>query len=230
MFSTCDANWMWVMKRMMLHATAKDACTEQGILPKLQETESMLEKIQKSLDAYLETKRVAFPRFYFVSADDLLEILGQARDPEAVQPHLKKCFDAIKSLKMEKTRKHMEASAMMSPEGEIVPLQSPVVTEGPVEVWMLQIEAGMRHTIHKTLYGTMTAMKTSKKEKWIADWPGQLLITAGQILWTTECEKGLTEVEKGNKLGLKTTKKKWVIMLNKYAEMIRAGMKGQVPS
>ena len=66
--------------------------------------------------------------------------------------------------------------------------------------------------------------------KWIADWPGQLLITAGQILWTTECEKGLTEVEKGNKLGLKTTKKKWVIMLNKYAEMIRAGMKGQVPS
>jgi dynein heavy chain len=226
-FETCDAGWMFVMKRMIMHSTAKDACTEEGILEKLVEMNTLLEKIQKSLDAYLETKRVAFPRFYFVSADDLLEILGQARDPEAVQPHLKKCFDAIKSLKMDKGRKHTEASAMNSPEGEFVPFQAPVVTEGPVEVWMLQIEWAMRNTMHKLLYGTLTAMKTTKKEKWIADWPGQLLITSGQILWTNECEKGLLAVEKGNKLGLKPTKKKWIVMLNKYAELIRAGMNKQ---
>lgn len=61
-----------------------------------------LEDIQKSLDMYLETKRQIFPRFYFISNDDLLEILGQSKNPLEIQIHLKKCFDAIKSLNMVK--------------------------------------------------------------------------------------------------------------------------------
>ena len=47
-----------------------------------------LEAIQKSLDMYLETKRQCFPRFYFLSNDDLLEILGQSKNPEAVSSAL----------------------------------------------------------------------------------------------------------------------------------------------
>ena len=48
-----------------------------------------LEEIQKSLDMYLETKRQIFPRFYFLSNDDLLEILGQSKNPDAVSNYWK---------------------------------------------------------------------------------------------------------------------------------------------
>ena len=56
-----------------------------GILEQLNGMNEKLEEIQKSLDMYLETKRQIFPRFYFLSNDDLLEILGQSKNPEAIQ-------------------------------------------------------------------------------------------------------------------------------------------------
>lgn len=82
-----------------------DFSVSTGLLEELNDMNVKLEEIQKSLDMYLETKRQIFPRFYFLSNDDLLEILGQSKNPKAVQPHLKKCFDNIKSLEMNKVGK-----------------------------------------------------------------------------------------------------------------------------
>lgn len=50
----------------------------------------------------METKRHIFPRFYFMSNSDILEVLGQSKRPENVQPHLKKCFDNINKIKVVK--------------------------------------------------------------------------------------------------------------------------------
>merc|ERR1712167_289506 len=105
-----------------------------------------LEKIQKSLDDYLEKKRQLFPRFYFLSNDDLLEILGQAKDPEMVQKHMKKCFEGIKSLDLVPPSKSAgvgvggtaggskswEAVGMNSPDGEKVKFTKSVVLDPPV--------------------------------------------------------------------------------------------------
>ena len=226
MFDGVNTTWKQVMKQLQQEGNVVRGCKIDGMLNTLNDMESKLEKIQKSLDQYLETKRQAFPRFYFISNDDLLEILGQARDPMAVQPHLKKCFEAIKSMKMEPPgkdgRRTYEAMGMNSPDGEYAAFTpAGVVIDGAVEAWLLAVEDVMRSSLKKTLSATLAAMKGLKREKWVNDFPGQLLITAGQTSWTGECEKGLAECEKGNRAGMRTTKKKQISMLNKYAEMVR---------
>jgi dynein heavy chain len=50
------------------------------------------------LNQLLERKRKDFPRFYFVSNDDLFELLGNSKDEDKVNKHIKKCFEGVKML------------------------------------------------------------------------------------------------------------------------------------
>uniref|UniRef100_H2ZI86 Dynein axonemal heavy chain 2 n=1 Tax=Ciona savignyi TaxID=51511 RepID=H2ZI86_CIOSA len=222
-FDDVNSNWKVIMTRLNKDNNAK------RLLEVLNDMNMKLEEIQKSLDMYLETKRQIFPRFYFLSNDDLLEILGQSRNPEAVQPHLKKCFDNIKSLLMKKVGhgNRMEASGMFSCEGEYVEFGNPVLLEGPVEAWLCDVEQTMRWTLKEVLKQTRIALKKmiSKRDKWVKEWPGQPLITASQIQWTADCIKALiTCKERQDKKALKSVKKKQVSMLNKYSEAIRGNL------
>ena len=64
-----------------------DTCHAENRLQDLQSIESGLEKCQKSLNDYLDSKRNAFPRFFFISDDELLSILG-SHECTCVQEHV----------------------------------------------------------------------------------------------------------------------------------------------
>ena len=230
LFDRVNADWKSTTARMQEAITAYKATHLDGVLELLTQMDDTLDRIQKSLDEYLETKRQAFPRFYFISNDDLLEILGQARDPVAVQPHVRKCFEAIKALDMKEGgpagRKTHEAVGFKSPEGEYVRLEDSykVTCAGPVEAWLLNVETGMCATLSKDMFRCFQDMKKTKREKWISFWAGQLTLGCGQISWTNECTKALTLLSEGGKGAMKQAKKKQVGLLNKLCDMVRGNL------
>lgn len=76
------------------------------------------------MNDYLEEKRQKFSRFYFIGDDDLLEILGQSKNPAVIQSHLKKLFAGIH--KVDFSQGNASIKAMISNVGEYVPLSQEV--------------------------------------------------------------------------------------------------------
>ena len=105
--------------------------------------------IQKKLEDYLETKRCAFPRFYFLSNDQLLEILAHSDDKKLIQKYIKSLFDNIYELKMEEEQGPIVA--MISKEGEEMPFIRPVKTSGNIEGWLNKVQDEMKETLIKKL-------------------------------------------------------------------------------
>lgn len=130
-FFAVDKFWRENMIRTNKRPIVQDCCNSEELLRKFKANNKALDEIQKSLENYLETKRLGFPRFYFLSNDELLEILSETRNPHAVQNHLRKCFDNINKIRFTEEEDSREIIAMQSADPEtmpeLVPFSSSVV-------------------------------------------------------------------------------------------------------
>ncbi|KAL8563604.1 Dynein heavy chain 1, axonemal [Nucella lapillus] len=165
-----------------------DHCPDEGLLRNLRKCNELLDQVQKGLSEYLETKRAAFPRFYFLSDDELLEILSQTRDPTAVQPHLRKCFENIFRLHFEDD---LKITKMFSAEGEVIDLCEQPYPQGNVEDWLSEIERIMKCTMRQTIKDALEDYKKAARTKWVLKWPGQVVIAGCQTYWSSEITEAL---------------------------------------
>ena len=151
------------------------------------------------MEDYLEKKRAAFPRFYFLTNDELLEILSQTRNTQAVQPHLSKCFDSIKKIEFSAEKNSVEILGMWSLEGEYVAFSESVYAVGAVEDWLGKIEAMMRQSIYDS---TKTAFQQypsdgTQRDEWLFNYAAQPVLTIDMVYWTAGVTHAIMEIQSG---------------------------------
>jgi dynein heavy chain len=119
-FSQINKNWLTVMKNANDIKSVVAVCYgDEGLHKLFTHLLEQLQKCQKALAGYIEKKRAAFPRFYFVSDPVIPEILGQASNPQAIQPHLQSIFDNLVHLEFDQLQFN-KVLGFRSNEGECV--------------------------------------------------------------------------------------------------------------
>ncbi|XP_051560675.1 dynein axonemal heavy chain 6 [Myxocyprinus asiaticus] len=204
MFLQVDKSWKEIMRKVNRLPNALRAATQTGLLDVFQNNNALLERVQKCLEAYLESKRVIFPRFYFLSNDELLEILAQTRNPQAVQPHLRKCFDAVSQLEfgllpsatpggVETVKQYNnDILAMVSPEGEKVTLGKGLKARGNVEDWLGKVEEAMFSSLRRLSKAAIADYQSKPRVEWVvAGHPSQVVLTISQLMWCRDMDNCL---------------------------------------
>ena len=195
-----------------------DCCTVDGRLAALQGLFSQLEACQKSLSGYLDQKRAAFPRFFFISDDELLSVLGSS-DPASIQEHMLKLFDNVKSLTFGSAG--AKVLGMESSEGEQFSFKTQQATEGVVENWLSVVESEMVTTLRRIMKEATFQYADSERISWLADNLGMMVNTAAQIWWTFETIDVFRRVREGDKTGMKRFANKNHKVLNDLIVAVR---------
>ncbi len=229
-FSTIDGMYRTVLAETLENPLVISISKKEKLHSSFANANMTMDKITKNLNDYLETKRQAFPRFYFLSNDGLLEILSQTKDPRTVQRHLDKCFEGMAKICFAGQKSGDEDDLnivdMISIEGETIPLIKQVdpmdpANAGNVELWLSKLEMAMRLTVKNFMITALDDFTTKPRSEWVLLHPAQAVLNIGQLFWTRDAEKLMDN--SGNK-GLK----EFVEVQNSQLRDIVALVRGQL--
>eukprot|EP01060_Flectonema_neradi_P024452 TRINITY_DN332_c4_g1_i1.p1 TRINITY_DN332_c4_g1~~TRINITY_DN332_c4_g1_i1.p1 ORF type:complete len:2023 (+),score=366.21 TRINITY_DN332_c4_g1_i1:62-6070(+) len=199
-FERVDTLWGQIMEICARDPRVEIRCSEERLLHTFEECNRTLEHVLKQLHRFLETKRIAFPRFYFLSNEDLLDILSEAKNPSRIQKHLKKCFEGLCSLQFTDA---LDITHMSSSEGETIELTKPVSPADSnfvAEKWLTQVETIMSDTVLEQIKDGLKdysvrhcSTSAENRQQWMLQWPSQVVICVSQIYWVRETEEAISQ-------------------------------------
>ncbi|XP_075576162.1 dynein axonemal heavy chain 17 isoform X2 [Pelecanus crispus] len=222
-FDAIDQDFKKLMADAVKTPNVIEATNKPGLYDKLEALQKRLVLCEKALAEYLETKRLAFPRFYFISSADLLDILSNGNEPVEVSRHLPKLFDSLAKLKfrMSPDKKPLKVGlGMFSRDEEYVPLDADCDLSGQVEVWLNRVLASMRSTLRHLIPEAMVTYEEKPREQWVFDYPAQVALTCTQIWWTTEVGIAFSRLEEGYENAMRDYNKKQITQLNALISLL----------
>ncbi|XP_076457719.1 uncharacterized protein LOC143291635 isoform X3 [Babylonia areolata] len=156
--------------RLLMRATERNpnvlqCCSRKNILKILQHMTYSLETCRKSLLNHLERRRQIFPRFYFLSMEDVLHIVCNGYDLNQVNLYISKLFEHLGSLVFEEVEDNDKYGFIItgvdSALGERLHFQQPVACEGQIETWLTTFLTQLKSSLQ---YQLATAMGVEKPQ------------------------------------------------------------------
>ena len=199
-FAGIDVDVRRVLKDFFETKNAAKACNVEGVFKLLENTQHKLELCEKSLANYLEQKRRIFPRFYFVSTTDLLDILSNGNAPDKVNFHMPKIIAAVDHLDLQAGATSQDRPTAIGLEScvgvEHINFEPSLKIEGRVEYYLQDIQDRLIDSLRKIMFKQLQAfqVKTSVAE-WLKATPNQIILTVSLLDFTIEMGQVFEKIE-----------------------------------
>jgi len=211
---------------------AKTACNKKGLLDSLTSITENMELCKKSLTEFLDGKRKIFPRFYFVSEADLLDILSNGSAPERIMHHVDKVFLATKTLELDgdsnNGKRPVAVKFIAGVGSEDVDFEPHVPLEDKPEVYLQLLLDAMTSTLQVNLKRSVERYPTQARSAWVmnkADGrptdPAQIMLLVNILMVTRDIEEAFEMVETGDDGALKARLDSVIVELTHLVKITR---------
>jgi dynein heavy chain len=158
----------------------------------LEDVELSLKVCEKALYEFMEGKRRAFPRFYFVSTNDLLDILSNGNSPAKVMVHMPKIFQAIETLELEDDGERPKATGLLSSVGVgKVAFYEPLKLVNKVENYLQDAIDMTRETLRRIAKSSLKRFNEKPKREWMEEDPAQISLLINMVQWCITTDDAL---------------------------------------
>lgn len=189
-FQTVEERWKRIMLDAQQNPNFMHAVSPPELTDSLRGLNRDFETIKHDLNDYLATKRMAFPRLYFLSNDELLKLLSNGRELGAMEHQLQLCFSGVSRLEFDE--RSTDIHGVVSREGERMPIPRAKVC-AHVEETLSFIQAGMFTALNKAMRFALEEAEDKVDLQWAvaARFPAQVTLVAARIAWCRRVESEL---------------------------------------
>jgi len=164
-------------------------CNQGNILKRLEDVQNQLTLCEKALNDFMDGKRRAFPRFYFVATADLLDILSNGNAPSKIMCHMPKIFQAIETLYLKEDGDRPIATGMETCVGkEVVQFPKPLKLNGKVENYLMDVIDCMKSSLNIIASKSVVAQHSMTKQDWVKSDPAQVTLLVNMSNWARNVE------------------------------------------
>ncbi|CAL4211478.1 unnamed protein product, partial [Meganyctiphanes norvegica] len=195
-FDDLNFRWQQISATMKTEQFLRSIALHDELHDEVKVMSSEFDKFPDHIFSYLQDRKEAFPRFWFLSNDDLINAISTVISAEYSVPFLNKIFTNIAKIKEEKgPTGSPEIVGIFSGEGEFLELNSYVTVMGSFDSWLKKVIYGIEVTLKENLKQCRSCMKSPnvKFDEILKLWPLQMSVLAFFLLWTSEVTRAVAK-------------------------------------
>jgi dynein heavy chain, axonemal len=223
-FAGIDVTMKKTLRSIKASKNAIEGANAPGCYEDMEDMQSKLELCEKSLANYLENKRRVFPRFFFVSTADLLDILSNGNNPSKVMGHMSKIIAAVGSmdLKEDSSGARPFATGLDTCVGqERFDFIESFQLVGRVEIYLQTVIEKIQVALRAILTESNQLYAKMERPQWALKVPNQIMLSTTLIYYNLQVEEVFVKIGQGNANAFKDYLKQKQLELTTLIDLVR---------